>query len=393
MKKEIYLDHGSTTPIDKKVLEKMMPYLTENYGNPSSIHASGQKALLAIDDSREKVASFLNCRAEEVYFTGSATEANNMAILGLIKKLQETRKKLHIIASTIEHDAVLAPCRYLEKNQVSVTFLPVNSEGIVEKDSLIKAIRDETCLVSIMYVNNEIGTIQPIQEIGEIIEKENKKRKESERIFFHSDAVQAVNYLDCDVNLLKVDMLSLSGHKIYGPKGIGALYLRKKVVLEPIIWGGGQERNLRSGTPNVAGIVGLAKAIELVKENSKNNLEIKKIRDSLITKVLKEIKDSQVNGCLENRVVNNVNFSFKGAEGESVVMALDQKKIYTSTGSACSSKSLEPSHVLLAINLSREKAHCSLRISLGRETKQEQVDYLFSCLVEIVGKLRKISGK
>lgn len=385
--KTIYFDYSSTTPVDEKVVKKMLPYFSDKYGNPSSVYFLGQKSLFAIDESRKTIANFLNCKPQEIFFTGSATEANNLAILGLINN----KENIHIITSQIEHDSVLNVCKHLEKNNVSVTYLKVNNQGLINVDDFKKSLRKETVLVSIMYANNEIGTIQPIKEIQEIIEKENINRKN--KIIFHSDAVQAINYLDCQVNNLKVDMLTFSGHKIYGPKGIGVLYCKRGININPIIHGGGQEQGLRPGTENVASIVGLGEAIKLVVENKKQEKKTLKLRNKIIKEVLSKIDNSELNGSYEKRIPNNINFSFKGAEGESIVMALDQKDICVSTGSACSSRNLQPSHVLLAMGLSREQAHCSLRITLGRYTKQKEVDYLIKNLLVIIKKLRKISGK
>ncbi len=393
MKNIIYLDYSATTPVDKKVLKEMAPFFIDNYGNPSSIHRLGQESLFAVDESRQKIAQFLGCKSEEIFFTGSATESNNLAISGLVKKIKKERKKIHIVTSEIEHDAVLGPIEKIEKEGYSVTRLRVGKEGIISIKDFQKEITEDTALVSIMYANNEIGTIQPIRKIGEVIKKENEKRGQKNKIFFHTDAVQAMNYLDCDVNHLKVDMLSFSGHKIYGPKGIGVLYAKRGVALEPIVYGGGQEKGLRSGTENIPGIAGMGKAVELLEEVKKDNERIRKMRDRLIEKVLKNIKNTRVNGSLENRLPNNANFSFKGAEGESVVMALDQKRICVSTGSACSSKSLEPSHVLMATGISREEAHCSLRVTLGKETKEREIDELIKVLPDVVERLRKISGR
>ena len=392
-KKGIYLDYSATTPVDRAVLREMVPFFGQNYGNASSIHKPGQEALFAIDNAREAVADFLECRREEVIFTGSATESNNMAISGTAQKALK-KGKIHIITSDIEHDAVLSPIKNLEKRKdVSATYLPAGEKGIINVRELRKAIRKETILVSIIYANNEIGTIQPIKEIGEIVREENKKRGPEKKILFHIDAVQAANYLNCKVDHLGVDMLSISGHKIYGPKGIGVLYLRRGTSIEPIIFGGGQENGLRSGTENVPGIVGIGAAVELIKKRKKFNAKTEQLRNKLIEGVLERTENTRVNGCLQNRLPNNVNFSFKGAEGESIVMALDQEGFYLSTGSACSSKSLEPSHVLMAIGLSREEAHCSLRISLGRETREEDIDRLLEVLPGVVKRLRKISGR
>ena len=376
---KIYLDYAATTPIDPKVLRAMTPYLKKEFGNPSSIHNFGQKARTAIDEARQLVANFLGCEAAEIIFTGSATEANNLAILRLVKKGD------HIITSQIDHHAVLEPCRALEKRGVEVTYLPVDKEGLVSVSDVEKAMKPNTVLVSIMYANNEIGTIQPIADIAKVIPS---------GIHFHTDAAQAANYLDCNVKKLGVDLLTLSGHKIYGPKGIGALYVRERTQISPLIYGGGHEHGLRSGTENVAGIVGFGQAIKEIQDPKIKiqNIKIRQLRDKLIKGVLRLIPDCRLNGTLINRLPNNANFTFKGAEGEALVIALNQKGIAVSTGSACSSKSLESSHVLLALGLSEEEAHGSLRISLGRYTSEKEIEKLLKALPPIVERLRKISG-
>ena len=383
---KIYLDYAATTPIDPKVLKAMLPYLRKDFGNPSSIYYLGQKALGAVDEARKTVADFLGCSTQDIVFTGSATEADNLAIFGVIKTTKIT--KPHLITSQIEHHAVLEPCRELEKQGVEVTYLPVNKEGLVGLAEVKKAIKANTVLVSIMYANNEIGTIQPIAELSKLIKKTNPK------ILFHTDAVQAVNYLDCDVEKLGVDLFTLSSHKIYGPKGVGALFVKKGVSIAPLIRGGGHEAGLRSGTENVAGIVGLGAAIKEI-QNPKHkiqNIGIRQLKDKLIKNILKLIPDANLNGSQEHRLPNNVNISFQGAEGEAMVIALDQKGIAASTGSACSSKSLEPSHVLLALGLSEEEAHGSLRITLGRPTCQEEIERFLKVLPPIIQRLRQISG-
>jgi len=390
MSKEIYLDYSATTPVDKKVIKKMLPYFENYYGNPSSIYTLGQRSLFAIDESRKIIANFLKCKSEEVFFTSSATESNNLAIRGLIDKVKKNRKNLHIITSKIEHPSIIEVCRNLEKEGISVTYLNVEKEGVINVSDIEKNIRKSTVLISIMYANNEIGTIQPISEIGNLIQNLNKKRNNDEKIFFHTDAVQALNYLNCHVDYLGVDMLSFSGHKIYGPKGTGVLYIKRGTLISPIFFGGGQEMRIRPGTENVPGIVGLGEAVRLISSDKIKN--IKKLRDKLIKEVLK-IPRSQLNGSKNNRLPNNANFSFKGAEGESIIIALDQKGIFTSTGSACSSKSLEPSHVLLSIGLSREEAHCSLRVTLGKQTKEKDIDELIKLLPGIISRLREISGR
>lgn len=386
----VYLDYAATTPIDPKVLEKMLPYLKTDYGNPSSIHALGQKSLAAIDESRESVSQFLGCQVSDVIFTGSATEANNLAIFGVIKHLTSKFKnqKLHIITSKIEHHSVLEPFQVLEKGGVEVTYLPVNKEGLINITDLEKAIRPETILVSIIYANNEIGTIQPIAEIGKLLSTRNQAR--SIKIYFHTDAVQAANYLDCDVNLLGVDLLTLSAHKVYGPKGVGALFVREGVEITPLIFGGGHEFGLRSGTENVSAIAGFGAAIAEVRSTKFEVRKIQKLRDRLIREILKNISGSRLNGSLENRLPNNTNFAFKRIEGESLVIALDQEGIAASTGSACSATTLEPSHVLLALGLTKKEALSSLRLTLGKHTTIKEIDTILKVLPKIVERLRKI---
>ncbi|MCD5396296.1 MAG: cysteine desulfurase [Candidatus Pacebacteria bacterium] len=389
MPKQIYLDYAATTPIDEEVLEAMMPYLKKDFGNPSSLHHFGQITRVAIDQTRKKAARFLNCSESEIVFCGSATEANSLAIFGVVKALQKKIKKpFHIITTKIEHHAVLHPFEELEKQGVEVSFVAPNKIGIVETKEIKKAIKDNTVFISVMYANNEIGTVQPIEEIGKLISQINKNRKQ--KIYFHTDAVQAVNYLDCDVQKLKVDLLTLSAHKIYGPKGVGALFIKKGTPIEPIIYGGGHEFGLRSGTENVAGIVGLGKAIELVEKHKGDTERIKNLRDKIIEEVLK-IPNAKLNGSRENRLPNNVNVSISGVEGESLVIALDQEGIAVSTGSACSSHELKPSHVLLAIGLSPKSTHGSLRITLGRFTTEDEIDYFLKVLPKVVKRLREIS--
>ena len=380
---KIYLDYAATTPVDPKVLKAMLPYLKKEFGNPSSIYNFGQRALGAIDQARQTVADFLGCSASEIVFTGSATEADNLAIFGVIKAAKISRP--HIITSQIEHHAVLEPCHELEKQGVEVTYLPVDKEGLVRVSDIKKAIKENTVLVSIMYANNEIGTCQPIVEISKVL---------TPKILFHTDAVQAVNYLDCDVKKLGVDLLTLSSHKIYGPKGVGALFVKKGTKISPLIHGGGHEAGLRSGTENVAGIVGLSQALKEIQDPKIKiqNIKTKHLRDKIIKTILKIIPDARLNGSSLQRLPNNVNLSFKGAEGEAIVIALDQKSIAVSTGSACSSKTLEPSHVLLALGFSEEEAHGSLRITLGRYTTQKEIEKFFKVLPPIIERLRKISG-
>jgi len=369
--KTIYFDYAATTPIDPAVFKSMLPYLKNEFGNASSIHSLGQKAQIAIDKARKQTADFLHCNPEQIIFCGSATEANNIAILGLTKD----KPNYHVITSKIEHPSVLNTVKQLN---AEVTYLSPASDGVIRVDDVKNAIKENTILISIMYANNEIGTIQPIKEIKELIAKANHK------IYFHVDAVQAANYLDCNVK--NIDLLTLSGHKIYGPKGIGILYARDIKSLKPIIYGGGQESGLRPGTENVANIVGFGTAISLIKRQK----DIKKLRDKIIKEILK-IPGAKLNGSLQNRLPNNINVSFKGIEGESLLMLLDQKGIATSTGSACSSKELKPSNVLLALGLEPKETHGSLRITLGRFTTQKEVDYLLKILPLAVKQLRSLS--
>lgn len=379
---KIYLDYAATTPVDGEVKEEMLPFFNEKFGNPSSIHAFGQEAVFAVDTAREKVADFLNCKEREIVFTSSATEANNLAILGVLKK----EEGLHAVTSSFEHKAVLEP---LLKSGSEVDYLSVYKDGVVKVEDVLKKIKKNTRIVSVMYANSEIGTVQPIKEIGKEIKEINKKRKE--KILFHTDASQAVNYLSCNTEDLNVDLLTFSGHKIYGPKGVGVLFVKEGINLLPIIHGASQEKGLSSGTENVPAIVGIGSAVEIIGKH--NDEKIKSLRDKLIDGILKNIEGTRLNGDREKRLPNNVNISFKGAEGESLLVALDREGIAVSTGSACASHSLSPSYVLLALGLSHEEAHSSLRITLGRYTKEEEVDYLLEKLPIIVNKLRKISGR
>ncbi len=404
MQKNIYLDYVATTPVDKKVFQKMKPYFSEKFGNPSSVHSFGQEAMQAVDDARENIAKFLSCSSSsEILFTSGATESNNMAIRGVLRKYYTNLGKdapiPHIIISAFEHHSVLTTCEELEKEKLAeVSYLPIENNGIIKTETIKKAIKKTTLLISIMYVNNEIGTIQPIEEVGKIIATENVIRKEDgmSKIFFHTDAVQAINYLDCDVQKLGVDLLSFSGHKIYGPKGVGVLYIKKGTAIKRIQDGGDQEYKMRAGTYNVPSIVGLGEAVKQIiehssEQNNRNN-KIKDLRDYLISKVLKEIPNTYLNGSLEKRTPNNVNFRFDNIEGEGLLLSLDMEGIYASTGSACSSGSLNPSHVLLALGLKHEQAHGSLRLTLGKETTREEIDFTIEKIKTIVKRLRKISG-
>jgi len=379
--KKIYMDHSATTPADPLVLEAMLPYFSEKFGNASSLHSFGREAKKALEESRQKVADLVGAKKEEIIFTGSGTESDNLAIKGIAYK--NKKKGNHIITSAIEHHAVLYPCKYLEAQGFEVTYLPVNNQGLAEVGDVEDAVTDKTILISIMHANNEIGTIQPIKEIGEVAERHD--------IYFHTDAVQSVGKIPVNVEDLGVDLLSLSGHKIQGPKGVGALYIKKGTPIEPLLHGGGHERNLRSSTENIAGIVGLARAAELAGERLEGDIKhLTQLRDSLIKGIL-NIEEAYLNGHPTKRLPNNVNVRFSYIEGESLVLTLDMKGIAASTGSACSSASLEPSHVLLAIGLKPEEAHGSLRLSLGRENTKEDVDYVLEVLPEIVSNLRRIS--
>lgn len=374
------MDHSATTATDPAVIEAMLPYFSEKYGNPSSLYMIGRQARKAIEEARQKVADLIGAKKEEIIFTGSGTESDNLAIKG--SAFKNRKKGDHIITSSIEHHAVLNTCKYLERNGFKVTYLPVSKEGIVNPDDLEKAINPQTILITVMHANNEIGSIQPIEEIGRIA-----KEKE---ILFHTDAVQTAGKIPVNVDALGVSMLSISAHKIYGPKGVGALYIRKGTVIEPQLHGGGHERSLRSSTENVPGIVGFGKACELAKQRLPDESNLTALRDSLIKGALK-IEDSYLNGHPIKRLPNNANFRFSYIEGESMILNLDMKGVAASTGSACSSTSLEPSHVLMAIGLRPEEAHGSLRLTLGRENTQEDVDYVLSVLPDIVNKLRMIS--
>ncbi len=377
---QVYMDHSATTAVDRAVTEAMLPFFSEKFGNPSSLYTIGRQARKAIEESRQKVADLIGAKKEEIIFTGSGTESDNLAIKGIAFK--NRKKGDHIITSSIEHHAVLHTCKYLETQGFKVTYLPVNRDGIVNPADVEKAITPQTILITLMHANNEIGTIQPIEELGKIAKERN--------IPFHTDAVQTAGKLPVNVEALGVNLLSMSAHKIYGPKGVGALYIRKGTFIEPQLHGGGHERNLRSSTENVPGIVGFGKACELAKERLPDETRLVEIRDRLIKGVL-EIKDSYLNGHPTKRLPNNANFRFSYIEGESMILNLDMKGVSASTGSACSSTSLEPSHVLMAIGLKPEEAHGSLRLTLGRENTQEDVDYVVSVLPEIVNKLRMIS--
>ena len=379
-----YLDYAATTPTDPEVLAAMMPYFTEVFGNPSSVYSFAAKSRKAIDTARGQVAKALNAGSDEIFFTGSGTEADNWALKGTMERLRS--KGDHLITTKIEHHAILHTAEYLEKVEgFRVTYLPVDPDGRVRMEDLEAAMTDKTVLVSVMFANNEVGTIQPIGEIGSLCRRRG--------VLFHTDAVQAAAQLDIDVKALNIDMLSLSAHKMYGPKGVGAFYLRRGLRLENFVHGGGQEKGLRASTENLAGIVGLGVAIERLKAHlPKEKARLCALRDRLIDGVLSKIPDTKLNGARgDERLPNNTNFSFIGIEGETLLLDLDSKGISASTGSACSSASLEPSHVLLALGLSHEMAHGSLRMTLGRGTTEEQIDYVLDVLPEIVARRRSMS--
>ena len=383
----IYLDHAGTTPTDPRVLEAMLPYFTQLYGNPSSVHTVGQEARYALDSARERVAKVLACRTSEVVFTSGGTESDNAAIIGAATALHETGN--HIITSSVEHHAVLHTCQYLENLGYEVTFLPVDEYGNVSPEQVYNATGPRTTRVSIMYANNEIGTINPISEISAAVQK---RAGELDRtIVMHTDAVQAAGFLDLNVRRLGVDMLSLSGHKFYGPKGTGVLFVRRGTPYMPLLLGGGQERERRSGTENIAGIVGLSVALDMAdtsREDTSANCTV--LRDRIIREVTDIVPDTNLNGHPIQRLPNNINFSFEGVEGESILLGLDMAGVAASSGSACSSGSLEPSHVLLALGQTAELARSSLRITLGKENTEEEVDYLLGVLVDLVSRLRQL---
>ncbi|WP_422445771.1 cysteine desulfurase NifS [Thermoanaerobacterium sp. DL9XJH110] len=382
--KRIYMDHAGTTPVRKEVVDEMIPYLTEKFGNASTIYSYGREAKAALEDSREKVAGLIGADPREIFFTAGGTESDNWALRGIAYANRD--KGNHIITSSIEHHAVLHTCQDLEKEGFKVTYLPVDRYGLVNPQHVMDALTDDTILVSIMHANNEIGTIEPIEEIGNALKKLDKK------IYFHTDAVQTVGKIPVDVNKLGVDLLSISAHKIYGPKGVGALYIRKGTRIKPFITGGGQESQRRAGTENIPGIVGFGKAAELIgKEMEEQYEKLTYLRDKLIKGIMENIPHVRLNGHPTRRLPHNVNVCFEYIEGESLLLNLDMKGICASSGSACTSGSLEPSHVLLAIGLPHEIAHGSLRLTIGRENTEEDVDYVLEVLPEIVNKLRKMS--
>lgn len=384
----IYMDNSATSPVHQEVVDEMIPYFNEKFGNASTLYRLGNEAKRALDKARKQVADLINADVDEITFTSGGSESDNQAIKGVaLKELQkrtEDNPRNHIITSAIEHPAVLETCRFLEKLGYEVTYLPVDEEGLISLEDLENAIKDSTILISIMHSNNEIGTVQPTKEIGEIAHKHG--------VIFHSDAVQSVGKIPVDVKEQNIDILSLSGHKINGPKGIGAIYIKKGVQVETLIHGGGQEKGVRSGTENIPAIVGLGKAAEIANEKLEEHMEHnKEIRDALIEKVTSRIKDSYVNGSLEKRLPNNVHLRFSGIEGESLILKLDNEGIDGATGSACSSNDLQGSHVLAALGIKPALSHGSLRLSIGPENSIEDVDYIVDSIEKVVTYLREIS--
>ncbi|MBQ4428958.1 MAG: cysteine desulfurase NifS [Clostridia bacterium] len=381
--KRVYMDNAATTALKKEVLDAMMPYLTDIYGNPSSLHTFGQEAHKAVENARHQVAKAINAADDkEIIFTGCGTESDNMVLLGIAQRY--SKKGKHIITSAVEHHAVLYTCERLEKMGYEVTYLPVDEYGMVTAAQVSEAIRPDTILVSIMFGNNEVGTIMPIKRIGEVCREKG--------VFFHTDAVQAVGHIHIDVQDMNIDLLSLSAHKFHGPKGVGALYVKKGIVVPALLTGGAQERNKRAGTENVAGIVGLGKAIELAcSAIDETSAMMTHLRDKLMTGIAGSIPEVKLNGHPTERLPGNVNFSIKYIEGESILLMLDINGIAASSGSACTSGSLDPSHVLLAMGLPHEIAHGSLRLTLGDDTTEEEVDYVLEVLPKVVERLRKMS--
>lgn len=381
--REKYFDHSATTYVRPEVVESMQKYYSETYGNPGSFHYKGLEASEALGSARERVAEILGAKPDEIIFTGSGTESCNMAVKGIAKSLKKKGK--HIITSTIEHHAIMDSCDYLERHEdYEVTYVDVNKDGIIDPEEIRKAIRPDTILISIMYANNEIGTIQPIKDIAKIA-KENS-------VLMHTDACQASGSLDINVQNLGVDMLTLNGSKIYGPKGVGLLYLRKGVRIVPLIHGGGQERNLRSGTENVPGIMGFATALELAQSEKEEESErLIELRDYLIKRVTDEIPECWLNGHSTKRLPNNANITFLNIEGEAIILLLNEYKIYVSSGSACTSKTLDPSHVIVSMGMPYEAAHGSIRFTLGKVNTKEDIDEVMEVLPGIIEKLRGIS--
>jgi cysteine desulfurase len=382
MSETIFLDHAATTPIDPEVLDAMLPFMKDNFGSATTLYSLGRAAKEAVEEARHYVASLIGAHDSEVYFTSGGTESDNWAIYGALGA--NSKKGEHIITSNIEHHAILEPFHTLEKQGKPVTILAVDEEGFINLDDLAKAINDKTILVTIMHANNEIGTIQPVEEVGKLCKEKG--------IHFHTDTVQTVGHIPVDVNVINCDSLAISAHKIYGPKGIGAMYLRKGKRLEKFMRGGAQENNRRAGTHNVPGIVGFGKAAYLAEKRMAEEFEqTTKLRDSLINGIESRIKDIHLNGSRKKRLPNNVNFSFTGIEGESMILFMDMNGICVSSGSACTSGSLDPSHVLMALGLKHELAHGSLRMTLGKDNTQAHIEKVLEVLPPIVERLREMS--
>ncbi len=378
----IYMDNAATTKPRKEVIDKMLPFITENYGNPSSIYKIARENKNAVDEARDNIAKAINANTNEIYFTAGGSESDNWCLKGIADSYSGKGK--HIITTAIEHHAILHACEYLESKGFEVTYLPVDEYGIISMEDLKNAIREDTILISVMFANNEIGSIQPIAEIGKLAHEKG--------IVFHTDAVQALGHVPIDVEEMNIDLLSASGHKLYGPKGIGMLYIRKGIKIKPLIHGGAQERNRRAGTENVPGIVGFGEACRLANEElDKESKRLIALRDKLINGILTAIPHSRLNGHPTKRLPGNVNISFEFIEGESMLLLLDMKGVCASSGSACTSGSLDPSHVLLAIGLPHEKAHGSLRLTLGHFNTEEEVDFIIKELPPIVARLREMS--
>ncbi|MCL5783769.1 MAG: cysteine desulfurase [Patescibacteria group bacterium] len=396
--KKVYLDWAATTPVSQKIFQAMKPYFLKKYGNASQPHASGQEAQMALEESRNMVAKLLGAKPQEIIFTGSATESINLAHKGLVEALAKKfeNQKPHIITSSIEHKAVLETCQHLERvGAAQVSYLPVDKNGLVKTEDIQKAITPQTVLVSVMYANNEVGTIEPIREIGLMLKKINRERQEKglAQIFFHTDATQAISYLNCQADYLGVDLLSFTGHKLSAPKGVGALYVRTKIPLIRQIDGGGQEQRMRAGTENIPCIVGLAKAVEEIINTTPDQInKLQNLRDKLIEGVLK-IPRVRSTGGISKRVPHIASFIFDGAEGESIVLLLSTYGIYVSSGSACTSDKLAPSHVLTAMGIPPEISHGSIRFSLGKDTTQKDIDYVLSILPKVIERLRKMAPK
>ncbi len=381
--RKVYFDHSATTPVDPQVVEAMIPFFSEKFGNPSSIHSFGRETKVALEEAREKVAAFCNVRPADIYFTSGGTESDNMAIKGVAYEFK--KKGRHIITSQIEHHAVLHCCEYLEKDGFEVTYLRPDKYGMIHPEAVAEAMRKDTILISIMHANNEVGTINDIEKIGALAREKG--------VLFHTDAVQTFGKLPIDLGLLPVDLLSVSGHKIYGPKGVGLLYIRKGVRLAQLTHGGGHERGRRPGTENIPGIIGLAKAVELRQQRMNQESEaLKKLRDAFYEKLTQAIPRLHLNGHPKQRLAGHLNVSFEGIEGEALLLSLDLKGVAASSGSACTSGSLDPSHVLAAMGMKPELARASIRFTLGSENTEEDVDYVAGILPEIVQRLRSMSA-